>query len=591
MANKLNLGRVKGTDGKSAYQAAVEGGYTGSESEFNSALSDVPAEQKGAPGGLAELDDSGAVPSEQMPGYDTTAALAVMGKTSISGPLKLDNIRGNIVLGGTPAYNAPVSMESVESPLKLHVAGKNMVRPVWNLDTQTQKGVTCTRNGDVFALSGTNSGGGSINFYINRYDTESAFSLPAGTYTISGMPNREDSSSFALSLYRRLPGGTNEQLANDYGKPSRSKQTFTIDTALDNLFLVIAIGAGVNVDGVTITPQIEVGNEATGYEAPSNTTVEIPLLGTDSQALEPLRMAYTGMASNKTPAPDRLIRKDGLWYVERNVSLANLTDAVWSRETGRMVPRLNGAQVRGKTSSFPLSTHFSSAGANPDTEWSVGIRVGGYIIIYDASLPNGADTTLEEMTAWCAAQDEAGTPVLVCYARTDPAYDELHQDVQVLLNTLTVPGGTCSVWFEGDILPSGADIGLPRGDYPNAGVEGAYRILGRHMSDNDNPHRVTAEQVGALPLSGGNVTGQLLVSAQDEGAGQMCGVQVQGTNVTIMAMAPEAGGASMMLTPSGTNFTGPVSVDTPSAYKHAVNKGYVDASIRTAIIGAIEEAY
>lgn len=53
MASELNLGRVKGTDGapgtpgapgipgkdgKSAYQAAVEKGYTGTEEEFNAAL-------------------------------------------------------------------------------------------------------------------------------------------------------------------------------------------------------------------------------------------------------------------------------------------------------------------------------------------------------------------------------------------------------------------------------------------------------------------------------------------------------------------------------------------------------------------------
>lgn len=50
MASELNLGRVNGTDGapgtpgtpgkdgKSAYQAAVENGYTGTEEEFNTAL-------------------------------------------------------------------------------------------------------------------------------------------------------------------------------------------------------------------------------------------------------------------------------------------------------------------------------------------------------------------------------------------------------------------------------------------------------------------------------------------------------------------------------------------------------------------------
>lgn len=489
--------QVVSADGTSAGYAKQYG--------YNYLMQQVNAAQKAAEEigesfpGLAELDEDGVVPPEQMPGYAVTIGVCAMGKNCLSGPLKLDNIRGNTVLGGTPAYNAPVSMESVESPLKLHVAGKNMVRPVWNLDTQTQKGVTCTRNGDVFVLSGTNSGGGSINFYINRYDTESAFSLPAGTYTISGMPNREDSSSFVLSLYRRLPGGTNEQLANDYGNPSRSKQTFTIDTALDNLFLVIAIGAGVNVDGVTITPQIEVGNEATGYEAPSNTTVEIPMLGTDGQALEPLRMAYGGNSSSKTAYYDRIVRMNGVWYVARSVAEREFTDAVWETGNSYAAPYFDGSGLKDGASSYlPFCTHFPSrarAAAGQDT----GVWVGNILVVGNQVLPNGASTTKEELKSFCSSQAEAGTPVTVVYALKAPVYEELHQDVQVLLNTLSVPGGTCSVWFEGDILPSGADIGLPRGDYPNAGVEGAYRILGRHMSDDDNPHRVTAEQAGADP--------------------------------------------------------------------------------------------
>lgn len=467
----------------------------------------------------------------------------VFGIPCAGGPLALDNIQGNTVLGGTPAYDAPVEMRSVERPLKLHVAGKNLVRPVWNLDTQTQNGVTCTRNGDVFVLSGTNSGGGSINFYINRYDTESAFSLPAGTYTISGMPNREDSSSFLLSLYRRLPGGTNEQLANDYGNPSRSKQTFTIDTALDNLFLVITIGTGVNVDGVTITPQIEVGNEATGYEAPSNTTVEIPLLGTDGQALEPLRMSYIGRyGTGALPVPDRIIRKDGVWCVERNTAVADLTTATWSASTNYLTPNLNGNLICGRESHWVISTHFPPAGANPSTVWTAGIWMGASLAINKGSLPNGTATTPEEMAAWCAAQAEAGTPVLVCYARTEPVYEELHQDVQVLLNTLSVPGGVCSVWFEGSVLPSGADIGLPRGDYPNAGVEGAYRWL--EELSNPLPAPTTTDlyawaltqQRGGVFATDGAVTTQNVPEA-----GNLTGilsVTEQGSAVSMLVFGP-----------------------------------------------------
>ena len=441
-------------------------------------------------------DQKQIIPPKQVPGYTSIVSSSAMGQQSYGKTLSLDNIQGNTVLGGTPAYNAPVSMESVEGPLKLRVAGKNLVRPVWNLEGQTQTGVTCTRSGNSFTLAGTNSGSGGINFYIQRYDTESAFSLPAGTYTLSGASFTE-SLNMSLSLYRRLPSETNESVCYQSVGASNGV-SFTLSEDADNLFLVIVVGAGVTVDGVTITPQIEVGNEATGYEAPSNTTVEIPLLGTDGQELEPLRMTYTGLASNKTPAPDRLIRKDGIWYVERNVSLADLTNAVWTRETGRMVPRLNGVQIRGKTSSFPLSTHFNAAGANPETEWNTGIRVGGYIIIYDASLPNGADTTVEEMTAWCAAQDEAGTPVLVCYARKEPVYDELHQDVQVLLNTLSVPGGVCSVWFEGDILPS-ADIGLPRGDFPSENARALAMTRADRTLSNLTDYQKALHNIGGRP--------------------------------------------------------------------------------------------
>lgn len=438
----------------------------------------IPTSQKGAADGVAELDAGGAVPSEQMPGYAVTSGVCAMGQACPGGPLKLEDIQGNTVLGGTPAYDGPVSMESVESPLKLHVAGKNLVRPVWSLESQTQAGVTCTRNGNSFTLAGTNSGSGGINFYVQRYDTDSAFSLPAGTYTMSGMPARDDMASFVLSLYKRQPGGTNNQLAYDYGKASRNKKTFTLDADTNNLFFVVTIGAGVNVDGVTITPQIEVGNEATGYEAPSNTTVEIPLLGTDGRELEPLRMAYAGTVSiPKTAYYDRIIRRDGVWCIERNVKLIDLTEATWGKSASYVTPYFSGVSIKdGAQSYYPFCTHFAERGAN-GTSQLAGVWFGNMLVIGNDVLPNGAETTSAEMKEFCKVQSEAGTPVLICYARTEPVYEELHQDVQVLLNTLAVPGGVCSVWFEGDVLPSGADIGFPRGDYPSAGLAGAYRWL------------------------------------------------------------------------------------------------------------------
>ena len=131
------------------------------------------------------------------------------------------------------------------------------------------------------------------------------------------------------------------------------------------------------------------------------------------------------------------------------------------------------------------------------------------------------------------------------------------------------------------------------------------------MSDNDNPHRVTAAQVGALPADGGTVTGDLGISSGGMSAefqrvggiifsmtgsagpsgGEMVSQFLMSASALTFALAKGGKTAILGITENGTTFSGPVSVDTPSADEHAVNKGYVDASIKTAIIGAIEEAY
>lgn len=476
-------------------------------------------------------------------GYIPLNSTAVFGVPCASGPLVLDNIQGNTILGGTPAYDAPVSIESVKNLLKVHVAGKNLVWPVWDIDTQTQFGVTCTRDGNSFDLAGTSSSSYGINFHIQRYDTETAFSLPAGTYTISGMPSAESLNMF-LGLYHRLPGGTNEQLATDYGNPSRSKQTFTLSKATDNIFFVIVVGAGVNVDGVTITPQIEVGSEAADYEAPSNAVVEIPLIGVEGQELEPLRMSYIGRYGdgNRVEAPDRIIRKGGVWCVERNAAIADLTEATWSTSTNYLMPYLNGDLIRGRESHWMLCTHFPPSGANPSTVWTAGIWMGNGMAINKESLPNGTSTTPEEMAGWCAVQSDAGTPVVVIYTRKEPVYEELHQDVQVILNTLCVPGGTCSVWFEGDILPSSADIGLPRGDYPCSGVEGAYRWLAELSSPLSAPTQddlyawaLSQQRGGVFATNGSRVTKNVPEAGDLTG---LLAVTEQGTAVSMIVFGP-----------------------------------------------------
>ena len=434
----------------------------------------------GIPGGVAELDDGGAVPTEQMPGYTVISGGAAMGQACPGGPLKLDDTQGNTVLGGTPAYDAPVSMESVEGPLRLHVAGKNLIDfSIIPNNVITQYGVTCTIADGKFELTGTSDRPGGSYTYIFPYGTAGTatkFYLPPGTYWLSGMP--ADQPDRLISLYinvypSRISASADfnvhANLVAGAGFTLSSGKWITVNVLIQN---------GVTTDGVVIRPQIEVGSVATAYEAPSNTTVEIPLLGTDGQALEPLRSAYGG-GTYDVELPlytDKIIRLDGVWCIERNATRVDLTDAVWTKSTDYMSPRFSDKVVNpGVRTNNPLCTHFPPRARSQSS--AAGAWVGTLFVIGNDVLPSGANTTAEEMQAFCAAQNEAGTPVRVCLPMAPPVYEELHQDVQVLLNTLAVPGGVCSVWFDGDVLPSGADIGLPRGDYPCSGVEGAYRWL------------------------------------------------------------------------------------------------------------------
>ena len=467
--------------------------------------------------GAASLNDQGMVPAEQMPGYTVISGQAAMGQTCPGGHLSLENIQGNTVLSGTPAYDAPVSMESVEGPLKVRVAGKNLVDFSKASRAGTLFGVFYTiSDGGSIALTGIADRKGSAVFItpFGSLGSLKGFVLPPGTYHLSGLPADypDDSIQIYYNLY--TPDGT--QQTGTGISSYKSGITFSL-SAPSMVTVNIRIADGVNMTGVTITPQIEVGSEATSYEEPSNVDVEIPLIGADGQELEPLRMAYAGTVSiPKAAYYDRIIRRDGVWCIERNVKLIDLTEAAWGKSASYVAPYFGGVSIKdGAQSHYPFCTHFAERGAN-GTNQSAGVWFGVMLVIGNDVLPNGAETTSAEMKEFCKVQSEAGTPVLICYALATPVYEELHQDVQVLLNTLAVPGGVCSVWFEGDVLPSGADIGLPRGDYPSATAVSACRLVGLHIADTNNPHNVTAEQVGADPAGSAAAVQQALSAHMED---------------------------------------------------------------------------
>ena len=472
-------------------------------------------------------------------GYVNVSGVSAMGQSCPGGPLKLVNIRGNTVLGGTPAYDAPVSMASVESPLKLHVAGKNLVDFSKADKSGTAGGVSfaISEDGEI-SLSGT---AGSSGAYVMPFGSgiSKANYLPAGNYYLScvtaGYPN-DNGMYFYANVYNASGEVILKPISYDMSGASFSLTTGAWVAV--NLF----VRSGTHTDGISVRPQIEIGSRATDYETPSNTTVNIPLIGVGGQALEPLRMAYAGTVSiPKTAHYDRIVRLSGDWCIERKIKSQDLTGAAWTKSSSYMTPYVGGSPiVDGVTSYYPFCTHFVERGANASNQ-SAGIWVGSMLVVGNDVLPNGAETTAAEMQEFCSAQAEAGTPVLVSYALAQPVYEVLHQDVQMLLNTLSVPGGVCSVWFEGDIL-SGADIGMPRGDYPCSGVEGAYRWL--EELSNPLPTPTTADLYAwALSQQRGGVfsTNGAVTTKNVPESGNLTGilsVTEQGTDVSMIAFGP-----------------------------------------------------
>ena len=87
---------------------------------------------------------------------------------------------------GTPDITNPRFFEYVNS-IKINHGGKNLFNDVWNTISGSTNNVTLEKVDDEFVVN-SEGASGTVNFYIKRYSTGSEFTLPAGTYTLSGLP-------------------------------------------------------------------------------------------------------------------------------------------------------------------------------------------------------------------------------------------------------------------------------------------------------------------------------------------------------------------------------------------------------------------
>ena len=138
--------------------------------------------------------------------------------------------------------------------------GKNLLPYPYYHGTRTYNGITYTDNGD-----GTITANGTATAYSDDHLQSRAngdFMLPDGTYVINGCPEGGGTSTYRVMVGITVNGSW-QTIAADSG----SGATFTYDSSMGNLGVVIAISNGATVNNVTFKPMISVaGGEYEPYE-------------------------------------------------------------------------------------------------------------------------------------------------------------------------------------------------------------------------------------------------------------------------------------------------------------------------------------
>lgn len=152
------------------------------------------------------------------------------------------------------------------SSVNVKRTGKNLLQYPYYNTSLTKNGITFTDNGDgTVYVKGTAEA--SVQFHFVLYTTGNRKPIKAGTYTISGNPT-----SHMMRLYLYDTEDTDTPYGS-YNTTNSTPTTFTIDE--DKYYgWYMSISAGETVDAV-IKPQLELGSNATGFEAYIEQTLPI----------------------------------------------------------------------------------------------------------------------------------------------------------------------------------------------------------------------------------------------------------------------------------------------------------------------------
>ena len=305
------------------------------------------------------------------------------------------------VLANPDAEKSPDNIAAISGAesTNLMVSGKNLLPYKYESDTQTNLGITATRNPDgSITIQGMNDGTAPSSIYLARNNL--GLHLPAGTYTLSA--------------------GTLPRGIDLYITPGYKFGTFTLQEAAD--FTIAYFNISLNTDlsaGITVYPQLEVGSTATSYEPYSGTDYPLP-------ALEPLMSLSNGVCDEYDAVTGVETRRIGKLILDgtEGWSVLPISSGVAQGKNRLYLNQYNlNAATSMPTSVQPniTSTHYPTKSGDNLYLGQMGITITKFndsrdvIYVFDDGYQD-----IDTWKAYLAAQHAAGTPVTVYYELAEP---------------------------------------------------------------------------------------------------------------------------------------------------------------------------
>ena len=359
-------------------------------------------------------------------------------------------ICGNSVQDGTPSPDAPVEIQSVQSPVALTVCGANLINDTPNAAV-VNKGLTFSAADG----GGTRIVGTSTRTYAQNAPAQySSIKLPAGTWTIS--VNIDGDTGGAVICAKITDNGTSNS-----SFPSKPIQ--------------VAAGGGtvtmclyVQESGVTLDCVVRVmlvpGESAAPYEPYAGKSYSIPLVAADSEAYpEALELCRIGDVC------DSLERRDGVWGVNKAVGKYTFPHNSSAYTTANLDTTFMIMPVPDNFASQNiLCTHFQNDGIT----W---VAKDGFCSLNIQSSPpifrvRYAGATRAGCEALFASND-----VTIYGQLASPLWIPLSDEAQAVLDSIRLPAGVANIFATNSPAPDlkltyrKVVISLPTPDASDAG--------------------------------------------------------------------------------------------------------------------------